>query len=290
MIKVLRLTSITCAFLSMVTIGVLSSQGVEIPPTAPHPYHVSYAEVAFNSETGNFEVALCVWPTDLEKAIRVQEDKPIDLEKTKGLDPMIAKYISRRFFVRPFSEGPTKKPSEITGDSNPTPHRASNELDTTPEQGLKQLIGGERKPTDKKDSNASENTAPAPPATSETSASPPAPSKKQSINGIPAGSASTASNSSETDQTAHAKAKSPIRWVGHELESRNVWLYFEVKGGDKATDVIDWTLENRVFLELNEDQLNHVQWSLNRQKYETFVCNRQKIRHRISTKRLLQKK
>ena len=46
-----------------------------------------------------------------------------------------------------------------------------------------------------------------------------------------------------------------LRWVGHERDLKKAWLYFEISG-DKA--VHQWKIENQVFFELNEDQLNHV--------------------------------
>lgn len=61
--------------------------------TYAHPYHVSLAEIERNDRTGNFEVSLCIWPADLEKALARMARKPVDLDKVENLDELIAKYI-----------------------------------------------------------------------------------------------------------------------------------------------------------------------------------------------------
>ena len=125
------------------------------PLLATHPYHVSFAEVEWNPKTGNFEVALCVWPADLEKSISEMQGRPIDLDAEPNLESAYQAYVSRRF--------------RIVGDSGKT---------------------------------------------------------------------------------------SPIRWVGSQVGLKQAWLYFEVAGDKKPGR---WTIENRVFYELNDDQLNQIQ-------------------------------
>ena len=138
---------------------------------ASHPNHVSSAEVNWNPKSGNFEVALCVWPSDLEKALGRDQSKVIDLDKIKvgDLDHMMQSYIEKRFLIR---RSDTKK-SEVN-----------------------RPIGEQ------------ENSKPG------------------------------------------------IRWVGHERDHKAAWLYFEVAGDKQGAQ---WTIENRVFFELNDDQLNQVQ-------------------------------
>ncbi|MCH2182076.1 MAG: hypothetical protein MK108_08740 [Mariniblastus sp.] len=138
----------------------MAACGVVLPngnPTlsASHPYHVSYAEVEWNPETGHFEVALCVWPADLEKAISRMSGRAIDLDAEPGVEAMFEQYVARRF--------------RLIGDSG--------------------------------------------------------------------------------------KVR-PIRWVGAQVGLKQAWLYFEVAGDKKPGR---WTIENRVFFELNEDQLNQIQ-------------------------------
>ena len=71
------------------------------PILAMHPYHVSFAEVEWNSKTGNFEVALCVWPGDLEKAISAMKGRSVDLdhEDEDDLDKSCCGYVANRFRI-----------------------------------------------------------------------------------------------------------------------------------------------------------------------------------------------
>lgn len=118
-----------------------------------HPYHVSLAEIERNENSGNFEVSLCIWPADLEKAIGQMTEKPVDLDSVEELDALIAKYLS-------------KTVSFTSGDGT----------------------------------------------------------------------------------------KAKLRFIGHELEIQKGWLYFEVQTGAERDD---WSFQNRVFFELNDDQINH---------------------------------
>lgn len=142
---------------------------------ASHPNHASATELSWNSKTGNFEISLSVWPTDLEKVLTDQEGKSVDLDKTKDLDAMIQKYIESKFLIR----------RKVTKGSKP----------------------------------------PAPPK---------------------------------------------IRWAGHEYNHKQVWLYFEVQTDDKTWG--DWTIENRVFCELNDDQLNQVKLTVKNLGSQTILC------------------
>jgi hypothetical protein len=126
---------------------------------ASHPFHASSAEVEWNPKTGNFEISLCVWPADLEKAIGRQRNRAVDLDHIEDLDEILAKYLASRFSIVPAKSA-----------NHPTPNE--------------------------------------------------------------------------------------IRWVGHEIDLRQAWLYFELPG-DRQLD--EWKIENRVFFELNADQVNQVQ-------------------------------
>ncbi len=136
---------------------------------ASHPFHVSSAEVNWNSKTGNFEVALCVWPADLEKAIARQQAKSVDLDEVGNADELMQQYIASRFQILRSSDGAAK-----------------------------------------------EGSTPAEPQT----------------------------------------ATPAFRWVGHEMDLKKAWLYFEIPGDEQPDQ---WQIENRVFFELNEDQMNQVQ-------------------------------
>ena len=61
--------------------------------SAAHPFHVSFAEVDWNSETGRLEVALKIDPDDLEQAVRRHFGKRVDIDKKESTDS-IAEYLS----------------------------------------------------------------------------------------------------------------------------------------------------------------------------------------------------
>ena len=45
-----------------------------------------------------------------------------------------------------------------------------------------------------------------------------------------------------------------IRWVGAEIGLKKCWIYFELK---VENEVNKWKIENNIFFELNDDQVNH---------------------------------
>ena len=186
----------------------------------PHPYHVSLAEVNWNTKSHKFEVALCLWPADLEKALARQTGRPIDLEKEANIDQLMEAYIGKQFTIHSTNER-TKK------------------LETKQNTPANALTGGE-------------------------TANPTAAKTQKSV--------------------VAAKADSPaepskMKWFGHEADAKQVWLYFEI-AGEPGTK---WTAENRVFFELNDDQLNHIQWN-GSGKTETLVCNADNSRIVLSKK------
>ena len=65
-----------------------------------HPCHASIAEAEWNAKTGRLEIAMQVNPVDLEQALRRLAERPIDLDKSKGIDRLIQKYLARSFFVK----------------------------------------------------------------------------------------------------------------------------------------------------------------------------------------------
>jgi hypothetical protein len=162
------------------------------PCVASHPFHVSSAEVNWNSKSGNFEVALCVWPADLEKAIARQQTKAIDLDKVDELDELMKQYVASRFSVRQTIDSTAQPAREATAD----------------------------------------------------------------------------------DKSAD------IRWVGHEMDLQKAWLYFEIPG-DQQTG--QWEIQNRVFFELNEDQVNHMKLT-GSSKPESFSHCKAKARTGFATK------
>ena len=124
---------------------------------AAHPYHVSLAEIEFNRKTGNFEVAVCLWPADVEKALREREKKPVDLDKSQDLDRMLTTYVESRMSLM-----------------------------------------------------------------------------------------------------IEDKRVSRIRWVGYQTDNKQTWLYFEMIPTQRLADSHHFKIENRLFFELNEDQVNQI--------------------------------
>ncbi len=209
--------------LTLVAILIGFTANVATAAEPPHPYHVSLAEVNWNAKSQNFEVALCLWPADLEKALTRQTGRPIDLEKEANIDRLMEAYIAKRFTIH-------------STDNQAAPHKTadSKQAESTPWQ-------------------------PAASAKPQASASHTPTSLQNPLVAPPTPITSTATNTPTPPK---------MKWHGHEADAKQVWLYFEITGNPKA----NWTAENRVFFELNDDQLNHVQWN-GTGKTETLVCN-----------------
>ncbi len=67
---------------------------------AAHPWHSTFAEVELNAKTGKLEVALRVAPIQLEEALRRFHRQHVVLEKTEGIDRLIAEYLVKTFQVK----------------------------------------------------------------------------------------------------------------------------------------------------------------------------------------------
>lgn len=146
---------------------------------ASHPFHVTRAEIAYNSTRQKFEVAICIWPEDLAKAVSKMEKRTVDIdaESETDRDKLFKKYVAQKF-----------KFTSQSGKENEKPTAAS------------------------------------------------------------------------------------IRWVGSELGIKQGWLYFEV---DAKTANTNWSIENRMFFELNDDQLNQVQIQNGRLMESKTLSNQQ---------------
>lgn len=86
----------------LLILGGLSARGTAtaVEPFPVHPYHVSLTEVEWNPDTGNLEVAMQVWPADLEKGLAKHLERPVDLDREAELDARLADYLATRFSVR----------------------------------------------------------------------------------------------------------------------------------------------------------------------------------------------
>lgn len=64
-----------------------------------HPFHVSVAEIEYNSVSKKLECALRIWPEDLEKALNKSSVEKIDLDATKDIDERIFKYMQSKIKI-----------------------------------------------------------------------------------------------------------------------------------------------------------------------------------------------
>ena len=95
MINLLTRNRLSFIFMVAVVAGVFCSTA-----TAVHPFHVSVAEMEFDAETKKLEVALRVWPIDLEKVLRLKHQQAVDLDKTENVDELIVAYLLASFLVQ----------------------------------------------------------------------------------------------------------------------------------------------------------------------------------------------
>lgn len=63
-----------------------------------HPFHISMAEMEFNSETQRLEVSLKLHASDLENVLSAMAGKRIDVEKDP-LNDLVEGYLNRRFVL-----------------------------------------------------------------------------------------------------------------------------------------------------------------------------------------------
>lgn len=271
------LLSLACLF--CVLVG--SSRG-EVEVGVAHPYHVSMAEVNWNAKTRKFEVALCVWPADLEKALGQQEGRTIDLAKEPNVDQMMEAYVVRRFFLRADPATPKKVVKENATGSADGLSRLEKNSSTQPKEGSPNsksaiahdaaakaeaanwLVAAE-KTSDGSDENRGANRSNGQiNPKSQVDSKDQVDSKPQISKAKPSSAAKRNSDGGvRTD-----RAKRAIKWYGHEADPKQAWLYFELDGELEGK----LTFENRVFFELNDDQLNHIQWA-GSGKPETLVVS-----------------
>ena len=65
-----------------------------------HPNHASVAEMQFNEKSGKLEIAMRVWPVDLEKSLSKMHGKHVDIDKAENVDQLITDYLSKAFQVK----------------------------------------------------------------------------------------------------------------------------------------------------------------------------------------------
>ena len=72
------------------------------PLASAHPIHTSYAEADFRPETNKLEVALRVYPDDLEAALTARAGRKVTLEHTPppAFDVLLLAYLRSTFLLR----------------------------------------------------------------------------------------------------------------------------------------------------------------------------------------------
>ncbi|MFG0275615.1 MAG: DUF6702 family protein [Phycisphaerales bacterium] len=66
-----------------------------------HPYHVAFLEAEANPETERLQVAMRIFPEDLERALeRMSERRSVDLERAEDVDELITRYLARTVLLR----------------------------------------------------------------------------------------------------------------------------------------------------------------------------------------------
>lgn len=74
--------------------------GVVASAAALHPYHVAIGEAELNEAGDRLEVALMVFPEDLERALSLASGAEVDLETTENVDELIAEYTAMNWLWR----------------------------------------------------------------------------------------------------------------------------------------------------------------------------------------------
>jgi len=82
-----------------------------------HPFAVTTTEVEYNSKSRCFEVAMRLYPEQLEQALSKESGKPISFERTAEIDLLIVRYLSSQFSIersdRSAKAKDEKRPSTI---------------------------------------------------------------------------------------------------------------------------------------------------------------------------------
>ena len=80
------------------------------------------------------------------------------------------------------------------------------------------------------------------------------------------------------DVVAADKKKCKLTWVGKEVEVKQAWLYFEI---DVKNEPVSYTYSNRMFFELQEDQINLFNLKLKRRRASMSFTG-ENSRHRLT--------
>ena len=105
----------SCQWLLIVTVlsgALVALASTHVDAALKHPNHVTLAEIEFNPKTGNFEIALCVHPEDLEKMLErfhkvADAEAAFQLNKST-IDRYASKWLSNEFVVKAEGSEPKK--------------------------------------------------------------------------------------------------------------------------------------------------------------------------------------
>lgn len=74
-----------------------------------HPFAVTSTEAEYNRESQSFEVAMRVYPEQLEQALSKETGRTISLEHSTNIDPLIIRYLTTHFSIQSGAKGGKSK-------------------------------------------------------------------------------------------------------------------------------------------------------------------------------------
>jgi hypothetical protein len=287
-----------------------------------HPNHFSTAEVGWNEKTGKFEVALCVWPSDLEKALAEKTGNSIDLEKREGLDQLIAEYIASKFTILKVQAKSSEPDIQTGSESQNAPSKNTSAAGTVAAPSVKNsdehpsAATSEQEQAEVKQSLDISKSESSDSATvdaslteseSDVSESMPKdslPSKSAEVESPSTtdlkGSAKAISGSRNSDSPAENDSHDHIPLRADESNNRMVikmpdgfrWVGFESNAKDAwlyfelpgDIEPATFTIENRVFFEFNIEQINQIRYTCAGQT-RSFSLKRNEPSRQIVTER-----
>ena len=110
-----------------------------VASASAHPFHVSFAEVDWNPDSGVLEVAIKMDPNDLERAVREHCKKRIDIDSSDA-ELRIADYVRQNFTIRPAI---SKVVDKAIGKKQRSETRASDDLRRAHENPELRWVGRE---------------------------------------------------------------------------------------------------------------------------------------------------
>lgn len=91
---------------------------------AGHPFHVTIAEGARDAETGRLEIAMRVWPEDLDRLLDAHAGRDIDLDDRDALPEPMTAFLRETFVLHAAGDRPADgwtPPRPREGEPEPPP-------------------------------------------------------------------------------------------------------------------------------------------------------------------------